>query len=143
MRLDKLNKTKIDLVNALNLFNLDVKPYTNLQVTVTETDRLEKIYDLYVKFLEFKEGMSTLKWNELDITVLQKGAEDLEKEGRKFPKDLKEIYTFKMVEKVLANFKEALPLVVNLKNDSMKGRHWLKVMETTGVQFDASSKGLP
>ena len=94
------------------------------------------------KFLEFKEGMSTLKWNELDITVLQKGAEDLEKEGRKFPKDLKEIYTFKMVEKVLANFKEALPLVVNLKNDSMKGRHWLKVMETTGVQFDVSLKGL-
>jgi dynein heavy chain len=142
LRLDKLNRTKIELVNALNLFDLDVKPYTNLQVTMTENDKLEKIYDLYCKFLEFKENMSSIKWNELEITSLQKGAEDLEKEGRKFPKELKEIYTFKMVEKVLANFKEALPLVVNLKNDSMKGRHWQKVMDVTSVQFDVSLKGL-
>jgi len=35
-----------------------------------------------------------------------------------------------------------LPLVVALKNDSMKARHWLKLMDVTGIQFDVSLKGL-
>ena len=141
-KLTALSKQKNELVNALNLFDLEVKAFSDLSDLLADVEQLGKIYDLYVSFTEFKESMASLKWNELDITVLQKGAEDLEKEGRKFPKDLKELFTFKMVEKVLANFKEALPLVVNLKSDSMKTRHWVKVMKTTGVSFDPSLKGL-
>ena len=141
-RLAKLVKQKNELVNAQNLFNLPVKPYDNLQKTIADMAQLDQIYGLYVKFLEFKENLGTINWFELDIEALQAGAEGLEKEGRQFPKALKEIYTFKMVEKVLVNFKETLPLIVNLKNDSMKARHWLKIMDVTKVKFDPSLKGL-
>lgn len=57
----------------------------------------------------------------------------MEKKAKKFPKELKEISTFKLVEAKLINFKESLPLVVNLKNDAMKSRHWQQLMEVTGV----------
>ena len=50
--------------------------------------------------------MSSTMWSDLDITVLQKGAEDFERKLKKFPKELKEIYTFKMVEKMVAHFNE-------------------------------------
>lgn len=66
----------------------------------------------------------------------------MEKQAKKFPKDLKEISTFKLVEAKLINFKESLPLVVNLKNDAMKSRHWQQLMDVTGVTFDVSLKTL-
>lgn len=141
-RLNRLNRVKAELINAQNLFNLDVKPYPLLQQTQGELDQLDRIYGLYIQFKEFQENMSSMLWGDLDIAALQRGAEDFEKQARKFPKELKEIYTFKMVEAKLLNFKEALPLVVNLKNDAMKSRHWQKLMDVTGVTFDVSLKGL-
>ena len=47
-----------------------------------------------------------------------------------------------MVEGTLGNFKESLPLVLSLKNDSMKERHWVKISEVTGVTFDTTLKSL-
>ncbi|KAH8045935.1 dynein light chain binding protein [Aureococcus anophagefferens] len=43
---------------------------------------------------------------------------------------------FKAVETVIANFKESLPVIVNLKNEAMKDRHWNKLTEVTGVPID-------
>ncbi len=141
-KLARLNKSKAELINAQNLFNLVVKPYPTLLQTQADVDVLDKIYAFYVQFKEFQDNMASTLWGDLDINALQKGAEEFEKLARKFPKELKEIYTFKMVEAKLANFKEALPLVVSLKNDAMKPRHWLKLMEVTGVTFDVTLKSL-
>jgi len=141
-KLQKLSKQKAELVNAQTLFDLDVKPYPALQLTLSELDQLERIYGLYQKFREFQETMSSTSWGELDIAALQNGAEAFERDAKKFPKELREIFTFKMVEQRLVSFKESLPLVVALKNDSMKARHWLKLMDVTGIQFDVSLKGL-
>ena len=66
----------------------------------------------------------------------------MEKLAKKFPKDLRELSTFKLVEARLVNFKESLPLVVNLKYDAMKPRHWQQLMDVTGVTFDVSLKTL-
>lgn len=141
-RVAKHNKTKAMLVNAQNLFNLDVKPYPVLQQTCSDLDQLEKIYDVYIQFKEFQSAMASMNWGELDMAALTSGAEDFEKMCKKLPKNLKEIYTFKMVEGRLSNFKESLPLVVSLKNDAMKTRHWQSLMDVTGVSFDVTLKTL-
>ena len=62
--------------------------------------------------------------------------------AKKFPKNLKDLPTFKLVENKLFNFKESLPLVVNLKYDAMKPRHWQQLVEVTGVSFDTTLKTL-
>ena len=141
-RCAELNKRKAVLINAQNLFDLPVKPYPLLASTCADLEQLDKIYSLYIEFKEFKQTMASMLWGDLDIVALQSGADGFEVKARKFPKKLKEIYTFKMVESVLSNFKESLPLVVNLKNDAMKPRHWQKLMEVTGVTFDVSLKTL-
>ena len=94
-QLSKMNKVKAELINAQNLFNLDVKPYPDLQQTMVDIEKLSKIYDLYTMFKDFQVNMSSMLWGDLDISVLQKGADDIEKTAKKFPKELKEIFTFK------------------------------------------------
>lgn len=55
---------------------------------------------------------------------------------------MKSLPTFKLLENKLFNFKESLPLVVSLKYDAMKSRHWQQLMNVTGVIFDISLKTL-
>ena len=81
-KLARLNKIKAELINAQNLFNLDVLPYPELQQTQADIDQLSKIYDLYTQFKDFQENMSSMLWGDLDIGVLQRGAEDLEKTAK-------------------------------------------------------------
>ena len=142
LKVAKLQRTKAELINAQNLFDLDVKPYPALQSTQSDLEQLDKIYSLYKEYKEFQESMSGTLWGDLDIAALQRGAEEMEKSAKRFPKDLKELATFKAVEARLVSFKESLPLVVNLKNDAMKIRHWQKLQEVTGVMFDVTLKTL-
>ncbi|KAH8092698.1 dynein light chain binding protein [Aureococcus anophagefferens] len=79
--------------------------------------------------------MSESLWGELDINALKGGVETAEKQMRKLPGDLKENSKFKAVETVIANFR-SLPVIVNLKNEAMKDRHWNKLTEVTGVPID-------
>lgn len=141
-RLTRLNKEKATLVNAQNLFNLDVKPYPDLNNTLAEVEILDKIYELYTSFLQFQNTMASTMWADLDIQVLQQGTSSFEMLCKRFPKDLQENPIFKLVENKVQNSKEALPLVVSLKNDAMKARHWLKVMDITGVTFDVTLRSL-
>ncbi|KAH8057483.1 dynein light chain binding protein [Aureococcus anophagefferens] len=149
--LAKCHAKKSELVNAENLFDLEITPYPVLATMSEELRRLSLIYKLYEArgrrlecsraaaspdFMEFRTTMSESLWGELDINALKGGVETAEKQMRKLPGDLKENSKFKAVETVIANFKESLPVIVNLKNEAMKDRHWNKLTEVTGVPID-------
>lgn len=141
-RIAQFKVKKDELINAKNLFNLEIKPYVDLQQTIIDIEQLDKIYSLYNQFKEFQDNTSSMLWGDLDITALQNGAYEIEKVLSKFPADLKKITTFSLLEAKIINFKESLPIVVSLKNDAMKQRHWIKIMEITGVTFDVTLKSL-
>jgi dynein heavy chain len=143
VKIEKLTKKKASLVNAQNLFGLDVKPYPDLNSTVAEMEVLDKIYDLYTGFRDFQNTMASTMWGDLDINALKNGTTDFKKQCKleRF-KDVREHAVFKLVENKIQNSEEALPLVVKLKNDAMKERHWKKVKEVTEVNFDTTLRSL-
>ncbi|CAN0538925.1 unnamed protein product, partial [Ectocarpus sp. 8 AP-2014] len=61
-------------------------------------------------------------------------------------KQFKEHPTFRAVEARIFNFKDSIPLIVNLKNEAMKPRHWQKLIEvshclTLRINFKALTLG--
>ena len=48
--LSKLLKEKNELINAYNLFNLDVMPYEMLSLLVYDIEQLDKIFAFYIEF---------------------------------------------------------------------------------------------
>lgn len=121
---------KLELVNAEGLFGLDTTEYPELQRVVSEMKKLGRIYDLYQEQRDFEDGNSATPWGDLDVSSLQRGVEVLEKKARK-EKQFKEHPTFRAVEARIFNFKDSIPLIVNLKNDAMKPRHWQKLIEVS------------
>lgn len=121
---------KLELVNAEGLFGLDTTDYPELQRVVSEMKKLGRIYDLYQEQRDFEDGNSATPWGDLDVASLQRGVEVLEKKARK-EKQFKDHPTFRAVEARIFNFKNSIPLIVNLKNDAMKPRHWQKLIEVS------------
>ena len=109
--------------------------YPVLVEVQSEMARMKIIYDLYSAFEKFREDMSLTAWGELDVELLKEGVDKAEKEIKKLPKDLKELSKYKAYELVVVNFKESLPVIVNLKNDAVKQAHWQQLEELTSVQI--------
>lgn len=118
----------MDLVNAEGLFGLDTTEYPELQRVMSELKKLGQIYDLFREQRDFEDGNRGTPWGDLDIGLLQQGVEALERKVRK-EKHLKEHPTFRAVEARIFNFKGSIPLIVNLKSEAMKPRHWQKLIE--------------
>lgn len=132
---------KLELVNAEGLFGLDTTEYPELQRVVSELRKLGRIYDLYQEQRDFEDSNSAIPWGDLDVGSLQRGVEVLEKKARK-EKQFKEHPTFRAVEARIFNFKDSIPLIVNLKNDAMKPRHWQKLI-TVRSHLPHISSGKP
>lgn len=52
------------------------------------------------------------------------------------PRDVKSMPVAKTLEGKMKAFKEALPLMTDLKNEALRERHWKQLMKETGIEFD-------
>jgi dynein heavy chain len=134
-----LNGRKEELVNALILFSLEVNPFPDIASLNEDLGVLATIYGVYESFKRFKEDMGEVMWSDLDIAILQEGLSDFTKQLKSMSEDIKAQSAFKAVDAAILNFKESLPLTVSLKGESMKLRHWQKIVDTTGVSLDVSN----
>lgn len=76
---------------------------------------------MYIPQVAKTEWSQTL-WVNLDIEVLQDGIEGLIKSLRKLPKDVRALPVSFFLEGRMKEFKESLPLLLDLKNKALRDR---------------------
>lgn len=76
---------------------------------------------MYIPQAAKTEWSQTL-WVNLDIKVLQDGIEGLIKSLRKLPKDVRALPVAFFLEGRMKEFKESLPLLLDLKNKALRDR---------------------
>ncbi|CAM9101409.1 unnamed protein product [Chrysoparadoxa australica] len=135
VKVKKCMERKNKLVNAENLFGLEITEYPELGRITSELKKLEKMYDLYKEQKAFEESNSATLRSDLDVGALTRGRLAHSRKEKAF----KDHPTFRAVETRIYNFKDSLPLITSLKNDAMKPRHWEILMEMTGVAFDLTN----
>eukprot|EP01135_Chromosphaera_perkinsii_P009070 Nk52_evm1s1607 gene=Nk52_evmTU1s1607 len=133
--LNEKQKEKDDLVQAQKLFDLPITPYPRLQEMEKKVQNLEIIMDLYSRQKASKDEWSDMKWSELDVSTISQGIEAYSKELKRMPKEIQGFSTFANVSESISDFKDSLPLLQDLKNDALRGRHWQELMKATGKSF--------
>ena len=135
-KLEEMNKTREDLVLAQQLFNLDLTSYPEIAYIDAELKELSLLYGFYSEMTSSIASWSSTLWVDLDIQVLIDGAEVYAQKKMKLPKHLRTRPPYGKLEEAVDGFKDSIPLIQDLKNDSLRDRHWNKLMEVTGKEFD-------
>ncbi|KAM9349881.1 dynein axonemal heavy chain 8-like [Symphorus nematophorus] len=121
------------------LLGLPVTEYDCLQKKKKELDLLQKLYGLYDAVMSKISGYYSILWTDVDIEKINAELLEFQNRCRKLPKGLKEWQAFLDLKKTIDDFSESCPLLEMMANKSMMRRHWDRISDLTGHQFEVES----
>ena len=134
--LESLVSRRAELTDAQQLFGLPLQAYDELAQISKTMVSLQQVYDLYVEQREARAEWSATLWVDLNMSVLETGMQGFLKRVRRMPDEVKRLAPWGVLESRVREFKDSLPLLVDLKSDALRPRHWKQLMKATGTTFD-------
>ncbi|XP_036076372.1 dynein heavy chain 10, axonemal isoform X2 [Rousettus aegyptiacus] len=132
----KHEKNRQELANAEKLFDLPITMYPELIKVQKEMSGLKQIYELYQDLKVAKDEWSQTLWINLNVQFLQEGIEDFLRALRRLPRQVRNLSVAYHLEAKMKAFKDSIPLLLDLKHEALRDRHWQELMEKTGVFFE-------
>lgn len=124
------------LIKLENLFGLPSTDYSTLLKIKTEYEDMEMLYNLYKEQRSAREVWAKTLWVNLNPQQLIEDMEHFIREFRQMPKSIRGTNVGHALETNMRNFKNSVPLFIELKNEAMRERHWQELMRRTGQYFD-------
>ncbi|XP_064889438.1 dynein axonemal heavy chain 10 isoform X2 [Columba livia] len=137
---EKLEKTHQELGGTEKLFDLPATLYPDLIKAQNDMKALKQIYEIYELQKAAKKEWSQTLWINLDVQVLQDGIEGFLKALRKLPKQVRSMPVAFHLEAKMKAFRDSIPLLLDLKNEALRERHWQELMERTGTRFEMTTE---
>ncbi|KAM9822995.1 dynein axonemal heavy chain 10-like [Syngnathus typhle] len=134
--LAKAVERRQELANAEKLLDLPITVYPEIVSIQKDMNGFRLIYDIFQEQKAAKNKWSQTLWADLNIQLLQEGAEGFLKEMRKLPKDVRSLPVAYILEGRMKEFRDSLPLLLDLKNEALRERHWKELMDRTGTSFE-------
>ncbi|XP_074463065.1 dynein axonemal heavy chain 10 [Larus michahellis] len=133
---EKLEKIHQELGSVEKLFDMPVTVYPDLMKAQNDMKGLKQIYEIYELQRAAKKEWSQTLWKNLNVQFLQEGIEGFLKALRKLPKQVRSMPVAFHLETKMKAFRDSIPLLLDLKNEALRERHWQDLMEKTGRSFD-------
>ncbi|KAF8766676.1 Dynein heavy chain 5 like protein [Argiope bruennichi] len=137
-RFDGLWQKYMTYTDGAILFGYKCKEFPRLHYIRKELGMMQKLYKLYNDVLDKVNGYQDILWNNVDIDKITNELIEFQNRCRKLPKGLKEWPAFTQLKKTIDDFNELCPLLDLMTNKAMKGRHWKRINELTGHEFDVT-----
>lgn len=135
---EELDKRKDELITAETLFDLMPGDYNNFIKAKTDFENVKSLFDLYRSMKVQQEQWAKTLWVNLNPSTLVDGMEYFIKEFKKMKKELRQSSVGLVIDQKMKEFKNAIPLMMELKNEALRERHWQSLMQKTGQYFDMS-----
>ncbi|PRD32630.1 UNVERIFIED_CONTAM: Dynein heavy chain 5 [Trichonephila clavipes] len=137
-RFDGLWQKYMTYTDGAILFGYKCKEFPRLHYIRKELGMMQKLYKLYNDVLDKVNGYQDILWNNVDIDKITNELIEFQNRCRKLPKGLKEWPAFTQLKKMIDDFNELCPLLDLMTNKAMKSRHWKRLIELTGQEFDVT-----
>ena len=83
-----------------------------------------------------REQWAETLWANLNVNVLSDGIDTYMKSLRRLPRDVKSMPVARMLDEIMKEFRDSLPLFMDLKHEALRTRHWNELMKKTGQSFE-------
>ncbi|XP_054710373.1 dynein axonemal heavy chain 5-like [Uloborus diversus] len=135
-RFDTLWHKYMTYTDGAILFGYKCMEFPRLHYIRRELGMMQKLYKLYNDVLDKVNGYQDILWNNVDVDKITNELIEFQNRCRKLPKGLKEWPAFTTLKKTIDDFNELCPLLDLMTNKAMKSRHWKRLIELTGHDFD-------
>ena len=115
---------------------MPITAYPTLLQIQKDMHGLEQIYAIYDEQSNARENWSETLWKDLNVQLLTEGIEGYIKSLRKLGREVKSMPVARQLEEKMKEFRDSLPLFMDLKHEALRDRHWTELMEKTGQKFD-------
>lgn len=123
------------------LFGLETTEYPELVQIRKELNLLQKLYKLYNDVIDRVSSYYDIPWGDVNIEQINNELMEFQNRCRKLPKGLKEWPAFHALKRTIDDFNDMCPLLELMANKAMKQRHWQRIMQITGYNFELESEG--
>uniref|UniRef100_A0A6E8V0M9 Dynein heavy chain 10, axonemal n=1 Tax=Anopheles coluzzii TaxID=1518534 RepID=A0A6E8V0M9_ANOCL len=137
--IELMDRQRIELENAEKLFDIPLTDYSDFLQCKHEYEEIQVVYKLYVQQKVAREKWSHTLWANLNPQALLEGIDNFMKEFRMLPKNIRQAPVGQALDTKMKQFKSSIPLMLSLKDEALRTRHWEKLMEKTGQHFDMSA----
>jgi dynein heavy chain len=121
---------------GVDLFGLDRPVYKDLASIERDLELLQQSWDLIEEWEKMWENWKTGKFQELKVEEMEEASGRFNKKLQKLGKDIKNWKTWEATKEKVDQFKKALPLIQDLRNEALRDRHWAQLMDQIGKTFD-------
>ncbi|XP_028911199.1 dynein heavy chain 10, axonemal isoform X3 [Ornithorhynchus anatinus] len=133
-------RNRQELANAEKLFDLPITMYPELMNVQKEMNGLRLIYEIYKAQKVAKDEWSQTLWVNLNVQFLQEGIDGFLRALRKLPKHVRSLSVAYCLDAKMKAFKDSIPLLLDLKNEALRDRHWKELMDKTGTYFEMTTE---
>ena len=103
-----------------------------------EFERMHVVYKLFQAQKLARESWGKTLWANLNTQALTDGIDSFLRDFRKLSKTIRQMPISGVLETIMKQFRNVVPLLANLKHEAMRERHWKMLMTKTSKNFDMS-----
>ncbi|UJR10037.1 hypothetical protein I4U23_014260 [Adineta vaga] len=140
--LNKIEQRKIELINMMKLFHVPLINYPHLIRLHKELYDLNILFDLYNEFKRNEKLWANILWTELDMNQLIVHVDGFIKQFRRLPSEIKTTTIGRAIEKYFTDFRSSLPMMLDLKHEALRERHWQQIIQETNIDIDVTNNVL-
>jgi dynein heavy chain len=118
-----------------------IEPPSNKETAQTEAD-IELLRQVWEMRREWNDHWNEWKYGKfaaIDVGTMEAYAQVFAKRIYKLQKEVKAWKALDSLKDAVDQFKKTLPLILDLRNDALRDRHWAQLMEEIGKHFDPHS----
>ena len=129
-------KRETDLKAGMDIFGMPQPPLKELLSTEQDMDFLNQLWGIVGEWLTAYDGWKGGMFRDLQVEEMENSAITFGKRMIKLGREIKHWGTWVNVKEIIDAFKKTMPLITDLRNPSIRPRHWQQVMDAVGQQFD-------
>jgi len=128
-------KKKEKLVKEEDLFNLKLLNTDRFDRYHSEFQYMKLVYSLYEAQKSDIEKWSKISWTEIEIEFVREAFGALMLKFKTLPVLAQDTHPAKILANYLKELRHSVPILLQLKNEAFKSRHWKEMLDTIGKSF--------
>ena len=133
LSLTELEAELAELVTLGGMFEVTIPDFKQLKQCHKEIVMLKNLWDYTYVISNSIEFWTRTTWKNINIEYMETECKKFGKDLKNLDKEMRSWDTYIGTENLVKNLLTSLKSVTELQNSAIRDRHWMELMQTTGV----------